>query len=593
MRIPLILCLSLVLTHTSLIAQKNYFAQYQYVDTTNDKSLTLEKGFINKTLCANYINGLTQSLRNKGYIAASVDTVFYGTDTAKVSLYIGALYQWLHIDVSKNEPEVLLLSGWDDKNQKKGILNFDRLYALQQKMLNYYQENGYPFAKIQLDSIAINNNQITASLITTKGNAYLIDSIKLFGTAKIANIFLQKHLSIKDGSRYKKSLLDAIPKKIQQLPYLQEQYPYNLTMLAASAVVNVYLQPRKSSIINVLLGLIPQPNPNGLSQVASSKLFLSGDANILLNNMMGLGETIGLNYQQLSINSRRINLLYKHPFVFKSNYSVDAMFELYKRDSSYLNIDAQLGATYNLAENTTGRLFVQLNKTNTFPDTARMRSTKKLPDNLDVKIYNLGFQYDRNTTDFRRNPRKGNEINISTSFGTKKIIVNSAVSTLKDPSFNYTSLYDSIKKSTYQLKLKLAAAHYFKLRKQTVLKTALQSGVLLSQNYLKNELFQIGGFKILRGFDEESQFCNQYAVVSAEYRYLIASESYFFLFTDAGYTGNSVANKINHTYFGTGLGLNFTTKAGMFNMSFAVGTRNDIPLGFKQAKLHFGYVNVF
>jgi hypothetical protein len=404
---------------------------------------------------------------------------------------------------------------------------------------------------------------------------------------------LQKHLNIKNGSIYKKNILDAIPKKIQELPYLQQQFNYNLTMLSTSSIVNVYLQPRKSSIVNVLLGVIPAPNPNGLAQVQKSKLFLSGDANILLNNALGTGETIGLTYQQLSISSRRINLQFKQPYIFKSNYGFDIAFEIYKRDSAYLNIHAQMGSTYNLGDNKTGRLFFEINKTNTFPDTATIKATKKLGDNIDIKQYNLGFEYQLNTTNFRRNPTSGNELNALLAFGTKKILINSGISTIKDQSFNYVGLYDTIKKSTYQFKLKAIAAHYFKIKKQTVLKTSIQAGVLLSQNYFKNELFQIGGFKVLRGFDEESQFCNQYAIATAEYRFIIGTESFFYVFTDGGYTKNEVNKTINHTYFGTGVGLNFATKSGVFNLSFAVGTRDDIPLGFKQAKLHFGYVNVF
>jgi hemolysin activation/secretion protein len=198
-----------------------------------------------------------------------------------------------------------------------------------------------------------------------------------------------------------------------------------------------------------------------------------------------------------------------------------------------------------------------------------------------------------NTTDYRRNPRTGNECTIIGSFGTKKIFKNSGITDIRDISFNYSKLYDTIKLNTYQIKLKTTAAHYIKLKKQTVLKLALQGGLLLSQNYFRNELFQIGGFKILRGFDEESQFCNQYAVATTEWRYLIGGDSYFFAFVDGAYTNYKIQQSIQHTYIGTGLGLSFASKAGLFNISFAVGARNDIALGFRQAKLHFGYVTVF
>jgi outer membrane protein assembly factor BamA len=575
------------------LAQKKYIALYRFTGNPAIIQPELETVFTNRLTCSIYLEALGSRLQKKGYLAASIDTIIYGTDTVRVSVFTGIRYEWVELDITENEPEVLLRCGWDANQLKNGNLQIENLWNLQKRMLDYYQENGFPFVKIRLDRMAIDSNKIKASLITSKGETYKIDSIRLFGSAKISNTFIQKQLGIKNGSLYKKSLLDGIPKKIQDLPYLQQQFPYNLTMLSTSAVVNLYLQPRKSSILNVLLGVIPQPNPNGLNQVAPSRLFISGDANILLHNVAGLGETIGLNYQQLSVKSRRVHLLYKHPYFLKSNYGIDGLFEMYKRDSAYLNIEAQLGVGYNLGQNTQGRLFMQVVKTNSYPDTATIRLTRKLPDNLDIKFYNLGFQYEWDGTDFRRNPSKGSTLSMVMAFGTKKIFSNSGVDALKDPGFDFQTLYDSIKRNTYQFKLKTTAAHYFKIRKQTVLKTAFQGGLLLSQNYFRNELFQIGGFKVLRGFDEESQFCNQYAVGTAEYRYLVAPESYFFVFADGGVTKNQVAKAVDHRYLGLGAGMNFMTKSGLFNLSIAVGTRNEIPFGLKQARLHFGYVNVF
>jgi hypothetical protein len=37
----------------------------------------------------------------------------------------------------------------------------------------------------------------------------------------------------------------------------------------------------------------------------------------------------------------------------------------------------------------------------------------------------------------------------------------------------------------------------------------------------------------------------------------------------------------------------FETKAGIFNISYAIGKRNDVNLNLRQAKIHIGYVNFF
>jgi hemolysin activation/secretion protein len=142
--------------------------------------------------------------------------------------------------------------------------------------------------------------------------------------------------------------------------------------------------------------------------------------------------------------------------------------------------------------------------------------------------------------------------------------------------------------------VKLVAAHYFALSRASTLKFGVNAAIFQSPNTFRNELYQIGGYKLLRGFDEESIFASQYVVSTLEYRYLIAQNSYLFGFLDGGWAKNSVPGyQLNNTYLGFGLGLAFETKAGIFNISYAVGKRNDATLSLRQAKIHLGYVNFF
>jgi len=202
-----------------------------------------------------------------------------------------------------------------------------------------------------------------------------------------------------------------------------------------------------------------------------------------------------------------------------------------------------------------------------------------------------------NNTDYRLNPRKGNEVHIIGSVGTKKIKKNDQIVALKDPgdpAYDFSSLYDTVKLKSYQFRIILSAAKYFQLGKQSTIKGAFNGAVFQSANIFRNELFQIGGYKLLRGFDEESQYLSQYAVATLEYRYLIGLNSFFFGFVDGGWgRNNSQSSNYTHTYIGTGLGLALETKAGVFNLAWAVGKRDDTPFNLRQSKIHFGFVNYF
>jgi outer membrane protein assembly factor BamA len=462
---------------------------------------------------------------------------------------------------------------------------------LQEKVLNYYEKNGYPFAEIFLDSIRLDDEKMEALLRARKGPLYHVDSIRILGKAKISKKFLSHYLGIPDGSLYNKEKLEQVSKRLLELPYLQELQPNDITMLGTGSILNLYLAPKRSSQANFLIGFLP-------SASASGKLQLTADVNLDLKNALNNGETILFKWQQLQPKSPRLNVGFQQPYIFNSSFGFDFLFDLFKKDSTFLQVNALAGLQYLLSANQSGKVFVQWQNSfllGTGVDTNQVKATKKLPPNIDVTAINVGLDYDWNKTDYRLNPRTGNEIKITAAVGIKNIKRNNEILNLKDPSFDYASLYDSVKARSYQFRLKLGAAHFFAVGKQATVKTAINGGLFISPSTFRNELFQIGGYKLLRGFSEESIYATQYAVLTAEYRYRLGLNSYMFGFIDGGWVKNKYQSvNLNNNFIGAGLGLAFETKFGLLNISYAAGKRNDVKLNLREAsKIHFGYVNYF
>ena len=491
---------------------------------------------------------------------------------------------------SSADADLLETLRWNEALFTNAPVQFDQLQKQQQELLAQLEDIGYPFAKIYLDSIDIKEQEVEALLKVYRGPLYKIDSIRVYGNAKMSNEFLQRYLNIPNGSIYSKKKLQDITRKLSQLAYIEEEKPSDLSLLGTGSVLNLYLKEVKNSQVNALLGFLPNPNAG-----AVKKLQLSGEANVLLRNALGSGETIGVNWQQLQVKSPRLSLLFEQPYIFRSPLGFLFNFDMFRKDSTFLNIDMRLGANYGAGEVQSGSLFLQrrqsiINGINI----DQVMFTRTLPPEADVSSTSLGVAYLFNNTDYRINPRMGVELNITTSAGTKKIKKNNQVLQLKstaDPSFNFERLYDTVKLKTYQFRITAAAARYFPVGRQSTFKAGVQSGLFNSGNIFRNEVFQIGGYKLLRGFDEESQYVSQYAVATAEYRYLIGRASNFFAFADGGWAKH--LGKQNHTYIGTGLGLSFETGAGIFNLVWALGKRDDTEFNLRQSKVHIGFVNYF
>lgn len=578
----------------SVQAQKKYPLQYRFTDTADvSVSLGLQTGFDDKGSCSQYIFQLPQLLQKKGFVTASVDTIQMDTASANVLIFLGKQYRWAKLDIAAVPQELLNNAGYRDKNFKQQPLDFAAVQQLQQRLLDKLENAGYPFANIYLDSFDLQEEGVSAVLKMDKGPLYRVDSIRVYGDVRINRRFLQRYLEIPDGSIYQKQKLLSISSKLLQLPYLTEEQKWNMSFLGTGSIVNLYLKEKKSSQVNGLIGFLPATDQQG-----RNKLLVTGDFNLNLRNSFGLGEALSVVFQQVQVQSPRLQLGYQQPFLFGSPFGVDFSFDGFKKDSSFLNINLQLGVQYSFGGNKSGKIFYQQFISNLLDvDTNAIRNNKRLPDQIDQTTSNIGIEYEWFNTDYRFNPRKGIDVKLTGSAGIRRIRQNNNISNIKDlsnPGFNFQSLYDSLGTKAYTFRFKGNMAKFFKTGKQTTFKTALNVGLVQSPRIFRNELYQIGGFRMLRGFDEESIFASAYAVVTAEYRILIGLNSYLYAFTDGAWAQNhsQYANTSN-TFFGTGLGLAFESKAGIFNIAFAAGKRNDLSFNLRQSKIHFGYVNFF
>ena len=593
-----VLVLLLFFTNSSVaFSQKKYTIYYSLSgkDTlVNRQQLGLISDFENKESAQKYISELPAYLLNKGFPAASVDSVSYDSLSAKVKLYLGEKFRWAEISTDSVDNNVLEKTGWNSKQFENKPIDFSRLQLQEKKINNYYENTGYPFASVSLENIQLTDNKIKGNLRVKKGPLYYIDSIHVYGKVKIKNLFLQHYLGIFNGSVYNNEQLQKISKNLQQLPFLQEQQSWDVSMLGTGATLNLYLEPKRSSQVNVLVGFAP-------ANTITKKSQLTADVHLDLKNSFGTGENILLNWQQLQPQSPRLNFGYSVPYIFKSNFGFNFSFDLLKRDSSYLQLNGILGIQYSISTDKTLDIFYQAEQDYLLAggvDTNLVISTKTLPPNIDVRSGNIGVGYHFVNTNYRLNPRKGNEVDITATAGIKKTTKNNDIVNLKDPltpGFDFNSLYDSIKPKTYRFKIIASAAHFFPLGKASALKTSGNFGWIESPQNFQNELFRIGGYSLLRGFDEESIYASKYAVFTGEYRYLLGINSYFFGFSDVGFTKTKFSTAdYSNSFISGGIGLEFETKFGLLNLSYAVGKRNDVKFDLRNSsKIHFGYINYF
>lgn len=575
--------------------------QWVRVDTLNlspksnwVKELSLPTSFQTAQELRNYCKDLPLFLQSKGYIAASLDKLDSLEGKFIAYLFLGQQYRWKKIKgLALNNT----LITENDLPLENKVVDPRTLLQQQLTIIRSWSNKGYPFAKVFLDSIQIDDTgYVSALLRMDRGPYYKFDSVYNTGNVRLSSRFLSQWLDIPAGSAYSQQKLEAIPRKLQELDYLKEVKPHELELFGSGASVHTFLEQQKSSQFNGLLGFLPNNQ-----QLSSRKLLLVGEANLLMRNAFGQGETIGLNWQQLQVRSPRLDLVYRHPYFLRSRFGIDVSFNFFRKDSSFINLDLQVGARYKVEGQQEFRIFLRQQVSNLSSGAINAQeiiTTRQLPLWGDVSVSSAGLEARGDKTDYRLNPRKGSEWMITGTAGRRKTRRNPDILSLKDPAqpnFDFASLYDSVASASYQFSIKTSMAAYLPLgRSASTVKLAAQAGWIQSPQLYRNEFFQLGGFRLLRGFDEQSQYLARYLVLTTEYRYLAARNSYFYALLDAGWGAAPLPDQTYvYCYIGTGLGMAFETKAGIVNLAWAVGKRSDAAWDFRQSKIHLGFTNYF
>ena len=460
---------------------------------------------------------------------------------------------------------------------------------MQERLLEYAENNGYPFAIVKLDSVQIIDNTISSQLFINKKQIVYIDSITIEGNAKIKKTYLYNYLGIKEENIYDESRIEKIDTRLKELPFLKEEKPLNIAFQDDKAVINLFLKNKKASQFTGVLGVLPNNKTTG-------RLLVTGEIRLSLHNPFGTGKLLQLNWSKLQPFTQDLKSNFVYPYVLSTPIGLDLRFDLYKKDSTYLDLVKEAGIQYLFIGGNYIKAFVKNKQSYLLNiDTNQVIQNKKLPDNIDISTTTYGLGYKLEKLDYRFNPRRGFCLSLKGGAGTKKIKKNEKIISLVDPmdtTFNFESLYDTLKLTTAEYEVEYDFNWYFLIKNRSVIKTGTQGAGIWSENIFQNDMYRIGGMHVLRGFDEESIFSSYYNVFTLEYRYLLGLNSYFSLFGDAAYYINEPKNLYEWAY-GFGTGVSFETKAGIFSLNYALGAHINEAISFKSAKIHFGYVNYF
>ncbi|NJN33785.1 MAG: BamA/TamA family outer membrane protein [Saprospiraceae bacterium] len=424
--------------------------------------------------------------------------------------------------------------------------------------------------------------QISATLMLSKGQFFRLDSLVTEGFVRLTPYFLQQYLDLRKGEPLNRAKLARVSARLAALPFLQERRPLTLSFREnGTAWVNLLLDPKRASRWDFLVGVLPSTLPDG-----SQNFTVSFNGNADFHNLLGKGERIFANFENLRPQSPRLNLKFTYPYLFKTPLGFEGSFDLYKRDTQYLETHSDLGVQFLLGGNDFIKVFWnRYAANNLIINSLQIISDKKLPTTLDVTTDNFGIELAQQKLDYRFNPRRGWAFILRGSAGVRKVRKNADILNLEDsndPTFDFSALYDTVSLRNFQYKIYSKSDFYAPIARRSTVRFGLQlGGIFTAEPISLNEQYRIGGTRILRGFNEEAIFATRYAVGTLEYRLLIGRNSYLFAFTDGGFVSDITrAGSRADMPVGFGAGIVFETKVGLFGFTLAAGKEQDVGVDF-------------
>jgi outer membrane protein assembly factor BamA len=573
----------IILFHCQLYGQDKVVISFVDDDNTGE---TTRKTIDSSQIYTQLIK-VIQTYQKEGFLYSQLDTMYCQGDTCWAKLYRGTKYKIQSIRWSEELAPILSQAGFQQRSIKGKPIDSTLLRSMLTTTINHYSRHGHPYALAKIDSTSWSGQSLTARLNVDKGPFFEIDSIVINGKLKLQENFLAKVLGIGDGDPYDHSKITAIQSKLRQLPYLSLAEPPIARFINNKTNIYLKIDPVPASRFDVLVGVLPK-TVNG-----SRQWNISGDILAELNNSLGYGEYLFAQYKGLKKDNAEVLLKSTIPYIGKSRIGSHLDFRFYRNASSNVDLYFDGGAQYIFNGFNNLKVLYNFRSSRLVTiDTIAILASKRLPNQLDVVYAGAGVSLEIRNLNYRFNPTKGYLIQGQTSVGRRKILENFTISNLE----GFEASYDSLSTSSIQAEAYLLSAGYIPIRDWATIKIGNKTAIKYNRDGVRsNEYMRIGGNRTLRGFDEEEIFTEMYTYGTIEFRFVFDKNSYLSLpFIDGGVTRILQDNKrIWDKVHGVGLGLNFGTRAGIFNVSFAAGSRLGNPIDFSKLKVHFGYVSQF
>lgn len=528
-------------------------------------SLTLHQG----------LDTLVLKVYEAGYLNANLQYLLPDSAGFTAVIDTGPMFQWQlrNANISQEALRVLMIEPYFSGK----ALPYTRYREIRKQIVGWYENQGYPFASIAVDSLLQEDHTLNAVLTIDPSFFIVFDTLELSGNLSLSPGFIAGHTGIRAGSAYSEEKAREAAGRLSDLPFLRLNGDPVLQFTPGTARLTIPVRRQPANRFDGIAGV----SSNTLDD---NRLQLTGQLNLLLVNIFERGERLSMNWQGMGQGTQRLVLEGAYPYLLSTPLTTSMLFSLHKQDTSFLSLRQRPAFTWHSLRRWQISVFADLQSTQLL-STSRYANIVAPPQQIDSRAILYGIEAAFYSRGFMANLREGRGAKISLAAGNKIIKENSSLPAV---------IYEDIALKQTQYALELEAENRFVLTPRSSLVVQLRAQGLGGKQLFENELFRIGGFRSLKGFDEESILASFYGIMTGELRYFTGENSFFsLLFNAAWFERQLNDNWISGWPWGAAVGITLETAPGILSVYYAMGKGPETPLAFRNAKVHIGFVSLF
>lgn len=469
-----------------------------------------------------------------------------------VQLSIGNRFERivLSVNATSSLPEYLTSAGL---SIKENVVEVETAFAkaLLEQLTVIAANKGKPFSSFQIQNISKRNDStLQGKLVITEDTTRFINKIIVQGYEKMPKSFIKRYAGFKSGTPFNRQQLIDKQESLNNLPFVSVKKDLEIQFTKDSTNVYLYLNKQRNNSFDGFLGFSTDAETNNLK--------LDGYLDLVLRNNLNYGESLILNYKSDGDDQSQLRVSADLPYLLGSPLGVSAELYLFRKDTTFSESTQEASLYYQTSPK------LKINAGYKYKTSDNLLETDESADNI------TDYESSRGTLSFIYN-----DLNANPLFPERRFF--KAQGEIGQRNTNTTA--------EDQIGLQVIARNIFNLNASNAIYIQSASQLLISDNYITNELYRFGGITSIRGFEENSIFADLYSVLNTEYRYIVNQNLYVHSILDAAYFENNLLNTQNKLLsFGFGAGIN--TKAGLFKINIANGKSEGQEFKFSNTKVH-------